>query len=150
MKALLTSVVQLAACLFVASSLTVQAQETKADVSGTWSWEQQRRGGGGDTAAEPRKFTLTLKADGEKLTGELTSPGRQGGEPSTTEISEGTVKDGEISFKISRQFQGTDFVQTYTGKVSGDSITGNVAFERNGETRSREWSAKREKETKAE
>lgn len=146
MKSFLNPILSIAACLFLAASLNASAQEEKADVTGNWSWTQQRRGGGGDTTAEPRKFTLALKADGEKLTGKLTSPGRQGGEPTTSEITEGKVKDGEISFKISRQFQGTDFVQTYTGKVSGDSITGSVAFERNGETRSRDWSATREKE----
>jgi hypothetical protein len=142
MKSLLNSVVQVAACLFVASSLSVQAQDAKADVSGTWSWTQQPRGGGG--GGEPRKSTLILKADGEKLTGKLTTPGRQGGEPTTTEITEGKVKDGEISFKISRQRQDTTFVMTYAGKVSGDSITGTVSFERGDQSRSREWTAKRE------
>jgi len=141
MKSFLNSFVQVAACLFVASSLTVQAQEAKTDASGTWSWTQQRRSGG-----DGLKFTLTLKADGEKLTGKLTSPGRQGGEPQTTEISDGKVKDDEISFKVSRQFRTNTFVITYTGKVSGDTITGTTGFERGGQTRTREWTAKREAE----
>jgi len=122
----------------VALSLTAQAQGQKIGVSGSWSWTQQGRGGG-----EPRPFKLALKADGEKLTGTLTSPGRQGGEPRTTEISDGTVKRDEISFKVSRQMRTNALVMTYTGKVSGDSINGTVSFERNGETRSRDWTAKR-------
>jgi hypothetical protein len=35
-------------------------------------------------------------------------------------------------------------VQTYTGKLEGDTITGKISFDRNGETQSRDWSAKRE------
>ena len=142
MKPFFKTFIPMAASLFAASGLTIQAQEQKADATGTWSWSQQGRGGG-----EPRQFTLTLKADDEKLTGKLTSPGRGGGEPRTTEISNGKVMDSNISFQITRQRQTNTFVMTYTGKVSGDSITGTVAFERNGETRSREWTAKRETAT---
>lgn len=139
MKLALNTMVQLAVCLFFVSSLTTQAQEAKPDATGTWSWTREGRNGG-----EPRKSSLALKAEGVKLTGKLTSPGRQGGEPRITEISDGKVKDDEISFNITRQRQTNTFVTTYTGKVSGDSITGTIAFDRNGETRSREWTAKRE------
>lgn len=139
MKSLLNSTVQVAGCLLLAMGLAAQAQEQRADVSGSWTWTQAGRGGG-----EARTFTLTLKADGEKLTGSLTSPGRQGGEPVTTPISDGKVKDDEISFKITRQRQTNTFVMTYTGKVSENSITGTVAFDRNGQSRSREWTAKRQ------
>jgi len=137
MKRILNSLAPMAVCVLVAFSATQQVRA--ADADGTWTWSRPGRDGG-----EPRTSTLALKADGEKLTGKLTTPGRGGGEPVTTEITEGTVKDGTISFKISREFGGNSFVQTYTGKIDGDSITGKIAFERNGESQSRDWSAKRE------
>jgi hypothetical protein len=144
MKPYLNTFTSLAACLFLAVSLTAQAQgETKTDPTGTWSWERTGRGGG-----QPMKTTLVLQANGDKLTGKLTSPGRRGGEPQTMDISEGTVKDGEIAFKISRTRGTNTFVMNYAGKVSGDSITGTIGFERGGETRTREWTAKRDTTTK--
>src|SRR5258708_2253679 len=67
----LSSVLKMAACLGLMTSLSAFA----ADVSGTYSWTQAGRNGGPD-----RKTTLVLKADGEKLTGTLTAPagGRRG------------------------------------------------------------------------
>ena len=89
-------------------------------------------------------MTLTLKADGEKLTGTLTSPGRQGGEPTKTEISEGKVKADEVSFSVTREFNGNKMTSKYSGKVTADTIKGKTESERNGETQSRDWEAKRE------
>jgi hypothetical protein len=34
----------------------------------------------------------------------------------------------------------------YTGKLSADTITGKIAFERDGQTQSRDWEAKRAKD----
>ena len=84
-----------------------------ADISGKWTGQMPVRGG------ELADATFVFKVDGEKLTGKLTTPGRGGGEPVTTEITDGTIKDGAISFKISRDFGGNSFVQTYTGKIAG-------------------------------
>jgi hypothetical protein len=36
----------------------------------------------------------------------------------------------------------------YNGKVTADSIKGKTEFERNGETQSRDWEAKKSTETK--
>lgn len=110
-----------------------------ADASGNWTWSRPGRNGG-----EAWKTTLTLKADGEKLTGTLTNPGRQGGDPVKTPISDGKVTGDAISFSVTREFNGNKMVIKYSGTVSGDTIKGKTEVERDGQTRSREWEAKRE------
>lgn len=137
-KTLLTSFLVAAVCGVFA--LSAQA----ADPSGKWSWTRAARGGGG--GGEPQKITLTLKLDGEKLTGEIVMPGRQGGEPTKTAIGDGKFKDGEVSFTVTREFNNNKFVTKYSGKLEGDTIKGKTEMERNGQTQSRDWEAKREKE----
>ncbi len=110
-----------------------------ADATGTWTWSTPGRDGG-----EARKSTLKLKADGEKLTGTVSSPGRQGGQARDTEISDGKVKGDEISFSVVREFNGNKMTVKYSGKVSADAIKGKIETERDGNTRSRDWEAKRE------
>jgi hypothetical protein len=119
------------------------AQQKKADATGTWTWTMPGRNGGPD-----RKMTLKLKAEGDKLTGKLVSPGRQGGDPVETEIKEGKVKDGEVSFTVTREFNGNTMTSKYAGKVTAESIKGKIEFERNGEKQSRDWEAKKEAEKK--
>ncbi len=89
-------------------------------------------------------MTLKLKAEGDKLTGKLTSPSRQGGEPVEIEIKDGKVKGDEVSFTVTREVNGNTFKSKYNGKVSADTIKGKMEFERNGETQSRDWEAKRQ------
>ena len=85
----------------------IWAQDQKSDATGTWKWSQEGPGG-------QMEFTLKLKQDGEKLTGTIT--GFQGEE---SPIEDGKVKDGVVSFKVTRDFGGRAFVTTYSGKVSG-------------------------------
>lgn len=108
----------------------------KANAAGKWKWSFER---GGQTM----ETTLTLKQDGEKLTGTVT--GRNNTE---TAIEEGKVKDGEVSFKITREREGQKFTMSYKGKVSEDTIKGTIESERDGQKRSRDWEAKRVKEEK--
>jgi len=132
-----TSLLTLAACACLAlGALTARA----ADASGTWTWSRPGRNGG-----EAQKMTLVLKAEGEKLSGSVTSPGRQGGDPVKTEITEGKVKEGEVSFAVTREMNGNKMTTKYTGKVEGDTLKGKTEHERNGEKMSRDWEAKREK-----
>jgi hypothetical protein len=113
----------------------VQAQA--ADASGTWSWVIKGRQGGPD-----RKITAKLKVDGDKLTGTVSAPGRDG-TMRDTEVKDGKVKGDEISFSTVREVNGTKMTTKYSGKVSADSIKGKMEFERNGEPVNREWEAKR-------
>ena len=90
-------------------------------------------------------MTLTLKQDGEKLTGKLSSPGRDGGEARETEISEGSVKGADVAFSVTREFNGNKITSNYTGKLSADAITGKIeSKDRDGNDRSRDWTAKKE------
>jgi len=143
---LVASLITAAACALLALTAVTQAQaqDKKADPTGTWTWSMQGRQGG-----TPRVSTLKLKADGEKLTGTLSTPaGRQGGEARETAIKDGKVKGDEISFSVTREFNGNTMTSKYNGKVSGDAIKGKMEFERNGETQSRDWEAKRVTEKK--
>jgi hypothetical protein len=121
----------------------VQAEDKKADPSGTWTWTAPSRGGGGGE----RKMTLKLKTEGDKVTGTLSAPGRDG-TPRDTDIADGKLKGDEISFTVTREFNGNKMTSKYNGKVSGDSIKGKMEFERDGQTQSRDWEAKRETEKK--
>jgi hypothetical protein len=136
MQRLVSRAIQAFACL--ALLLTMTATVRAADVNGTWTWTTPGRNGGPE-----RTSVLKLKTEGDKLTGTIN--GRQ----EDIKISDGKVTGDEISFKVSRTGQnGNTFTQKYTGKVSGDSIKGKVAFERNGEEQSRDWEAKRKTDDK--
>lgn len=126
----------LAATLVLAIvGVTALAQaEDKPNPTGTWKWTVKF----GD---QTREMTLKLKLDGDKLSG--ATLGRDGKE---NPIQDATYKDGEVSFKVVRERQGTKMTSTYTGKVSGDTITGKTKFERDGNPQSREWEAKRAKD----
>jgi hypothetical protein len=106
-----------------------------ADANGKWTWKQMRQGG------EEIEMTLTLKVDGEKLTGTL----ERGGQGRTTDISNGVIKDGELSFEVTVERGGNTFTSKYKGKLEGNTIKGTREFVRpdGGEARTREWEAKR-------
>jgi hypothetical protein len=101
--------------------------------TGTWKWTTMF----GDNTIES---TLKLKAEGETLTGVYV--GRNNTE---TPIEDGTFKDNKVSFKVTREFNNNKFTIKYSGTVSGDSIKGKTEFEREGQTQSRDWEAKRQK-----
>src|SRR5688500_14031248 len=101
-KQSLASFMKIAACAVLALGMVSPAQVSdgheKASPTGPWNWRTPCRGGG-----EPRKPTLTFEAAGDKLTGKVAAPGRQGGEPRATEISDGKVKGDDVSFNVVRE-----------------------------------------------
>jgi hypothetical protein len=127
------------ALLGLAAVATARAEDKKVDPSGTWSWSTPGRDGG-----EARKSTLKLKAEGEKVTGSISSPGRQGGEARETPIENAKIKGEDLTFDVTREFNGNKVTMKYSGKIAGDTIKGKVETERDGNTRSRDWEAKRE------
>jgi hypothetical protein len=135
----IASLVGLVACALLTLGATAQAQDKKADPTGTWKWTTPSQNNG-----QPRASTLKLKLEGDKLTGTYTSSGRQGGQPTDTAIEDGKLKGDEISFRVTREFNGNKFVSKYNGKISGDSIKGKIESDRGGETQTRDWDAKRE------
>jgi hypothetical protein len=104
--------------------------DDKPNPTGTWKWTVKF----GDRT---REMTLKLKLEGDKLTG--ATLGRDGKE---NPIQDATYKEGEVSFKIVRERNGTKMTSTYTGKVSGDTIKGKM--QRGGsKAQSQDWEAKR-------
>jgi hypothetical protein len=101
--------------------------------TGTWKWTASFGG-------QEREQTLTLKLDGDKLTGSM--PGRDN---EVTQISDATYKDGKINFSVTREFNGQKRTTKYNGALSGDTITGKSDRERDGQTTSTDWVAKRQK-----
>jgi hypothetical protein len=114
------------------------AEDAKVDPSGKWTWTMPGRNGGPD-----RKSTLDLKVDGAKVTGKISSPGRDG-QTTETEIADGKLKDGELSFSVTREWNGNKMTAKYNGKVAAEKITGKISIDRNGEAMTRDWEAKKE------
>ena|SRR5437868_5853895 len=134
MQRILSNLLPVIAFLAISSGIAAYG----ADASGNWSWSTPGRNGG-----EPRKSTLKLTVDGDKVNGTVSMPGRQGN-PSEAKIEDGKIKGDEISFTVTREFGGNKMSSKYSGKISGDSIKGKIETDRNGQTQSRDWEAKRE------
>ena len=118
----------------LAGSVGALRADDKPNPTGTWKWTAMR-------GNQARESTLKLKLDGDKLTGAMI--GQNGQE---TPIEDGQFKDGEVSFKVTRERQGNKITTKYTGKLSGDTIKGKIESERNGQPQSRDWEAKRAKD----
>ena len=132
MKSLRRSLAAFAAfCLLTAAVFA-------ADPSGTWKWSQPGRGGGA-----PRESTLTLAMKDGKLAGKLSTPGRDGATMSA-DISDSSIKGDVVAFSVEREFNGNKFVTKYSGKLAGDTITGESEGPgRDGQSQKREWVAKK-------
>src|SRR5437773_11827571 len=102
-------------CLMIlAMASFTAAQAAKVDVSGTWAFTVQTDAGSGTP-------TVTLKQDGEKLTGHYSSATL--GEADLT----GSVKGKEIKFSFTADAQGTSLQVAYTGTIEDkDSMKGAV------------------------
>lgn len=84
-----------------------------ADIDGKWSRETQGKNG-------PQTQTLTLKAEGNKLTGSMEQGGGGKGGPAT--ISDGTINGANVEFKVVRDFGGNSITQTFKGTVSATEL----------------------------
>ena len=109
--------------------------------AGTWKFTGPGRGG--NPGAE---VTIKLDYKDGKLTGvQAASEGPRGPQPEQA-ISDASFKDGVVAFSISREFNGNVRVTKYSGKLAGDTITGNIeAPGRGGDPTpvKSEWVAKR-------
>jgi hypothetical protein len=77
-----------------------------ADVTGKWTGKMETPNG-------TRDSVITLKQDGEALTGSMA--GRNGDTP----ITEGSVKGDDVAFTVVRNFGGEERKMVYKGKVAG-------------------------------
>jgi hypothetical protein len=104
----------LALVIAAASVVAISAQNSTVNVTGKWMFTVQTDAGGGTP-------TVTLKQEGEKLTGHYSSQNL--GEADLT----GTVKGQEIKFSFNADAQGTSLTVTYTGTIeNNDSMKGTV------------------------
>lgn len=99
------------------------------EVNVTGEWELT-------TVTQRGEMTRTVKfvQEGEKLTVTMENP--RGGEVT----GEGTVKGNDIEWTITRSTPRGEFTMNYTGKVEGDTMSGEVQM---GDFGSQEWKAKR-------
>ena len=105
----------LGAAFLVFAVLTTPALTQGVNVTGTWVFDVQTGGGSGQP-------TVTLKQDGEKLTGHYSS--QLLGEADFA----GTVKGNAIQFTFDADLQGQKVDVTYAGTVDagGGSMKGSV------------------------
>ena len=103
----------IAASAVVIAASAFAGQAAKADLTGKWLFNVETAAGSGTPA-------ITLKQDGEKLTGHYSG---QLGEADLT----GTVKGQDVAFKFTVDAQGNNLECTYTGTVEGkDGMKGKV------------------------
>ena len=103
------------ALLLSASGLAAQEKPAKpADVAGTWDLSVTSPNGTGNRL-------LTLRQDGEKLTGEIESS------VGTGKVA-GSVKENTIAFTATVTMDTGTFEIAYSGKVDGDKMSGDVDF----------------------
>jgi hypothetical protein len=81
-----------------------------ADIDGKWTGQVEGRNG-------PQTQTLTLKADGNTLTGSV-----QGGRGGAVDISNGTIDGNNVSFTVVREFQDNKITQQFKGSISGGEL----------------------------
>jgi hypothetical protein len=102
--------IALSLVIAVFSSLVLSAQAV--NVTGKWVLDVQTDQGSGTP-------TVTMKQDGEKVTGHYT------GQLGDTDIT-GTIKANQLTFSFSGDAQGQAFKVVYTGTVEKDTIKGTV------------------------
>ena len=129
MRRLLAAAVVLA---FVAAAGLAQGQD-KPDPAGSWKWTVSFGG-------QDWELTLKLKHEGEKLTGTLARDDQE------TAIQDAKYKNGEMSFTVARERNGVKTTAKYAGKQTGDTIKGKIESDRDGQTQTSDWEAKRVKE----
>ena len=94
-------------------SVVIFAQAPAGDLTGKWAFTVETSAGSGTP-------TITLKQDGDKLSGHYSG---KLGEADLT----GSVRGQDIVFSFTVDVQGTPLKNTYTGTVEGkDSLKGKV------------------------
>lgn len=126
------SILKTGITLFIAAATSAGTlAATAPNVSGTWNWTTEGRNG------ETRESSLTLKQDGDKVTGAV--KGRRG----DTAIQDGKIDGNKLSFKTTRETQDRTFTANYKGTIEGNTIKGTIAMAFGEREFEREWVAKR-------
>ena len=106
---------------------------SSANATGTWKWVLVTPDG------DSIDLSLKLKQEGDKLTGVVIMGDNE------KEISEGLIKDNEVTLKVTREQDGKTQVSNFKGKLEGETIKGKIDSDWSGEQRTYAWNASREK-----
>ena len=112
------------------------AADDKVNPVGTWKCEYEIGG-------QPRTSTLTIKNDGDKLTGTMDWPNQK-----DAKLKDVKLKDGELTFSAERVLGDTKYNLEYKLKVDGDKLKGKGAVVTGDEKREFDFEGKREKKDK--
>src|SRR5262245_7244555 len=115
-------------CMLAAAGMA--RAEDKPNPTGTWKYTA-------DVNGNSIEVTIKLKLEGDKLTGTVTVLDME------TKIEDSKYKDGEVSFTVNREVNGNKFTLKYKSKITGDTFKGKRELERDGQTNTREFEAKR-------
>jgi hypothetical protein len=81
-----------------------------ADIDGKWVLDTQGKG----------TQTLTLKADGGKLTGTMDNQGTA--VDGKVNISDGTIDGSKVAFTVVRDFNGQQITRKFSGTMAGSDL----------------------------
>ena len=124
---------RVAAVLCVLAVGGLAGAEDRPNPTGTWKYTA-------DVNGQSIDVTIKLKLEGDKLTGTVSVFDME------SKIEDATYKDGEVSFKVNREMNGNKFTIKYTGQIKGDTFKGKRELERDGQTNTRDFEAKRSKD----
>ena len=88
-------------------------------------------------SGDSHDLCLKLKQEGEKLTGVVILGDNE------VPISDGLVKDNEVTLTVTREQDGKTQVSKFKGTLEGDTIKGKIDSDWSGEKRNYPWNAKR-------
>ena len=127
MKAILTTVLVVGLCG------VAEAQGTKGDPVGTWKCEY-------NIGDQKREATLTVKKEGDKVTGTMKFQDGQ-----EAKLKDPKVKDGELTFIVDRKLMDNTITCEYKLKFDGDKFKGKGAADFGGQKTEWDIEGKREK-----
>jgi hypothetical protein len=131
--------VALGSILAVGFLAKAEASSKANGPSGTWTWDLT------NTQGRPAvEYQMKLEVDGDKVTGKVTHHDHKSGKDVEEAVQNGKLNGDEISFATIREVKGAKVGGKFKGKIQGDSIKGEVIYERDGvQFAKSEWSPKR-------
>jgi len=108
-----------------------KAVASSSNAAGLWKWTLVTDSG------DSHDLSLKLKQESDKLTGVVILGDTE------VPISDGLVKDNEVTLKVTREQDGKTQVSKFKGTLEGDTIKGKIDSDWSGEMRNYAWNAKR-------